>query len=117
MSKKNPIDLVGERIRKIREKLEYTQAKLASEAQITPAAISQIESGDRIPSTPILRRLASVLKVSTDYLLGSTDGVELQDLMEDQDVQNFYRGFKDLDVQDKAYIQKQVELLKGQKSK
>ncbi len=108
---------IGQRIKQTREKLEYTQAKLASEAEITPAAISQIESGDRIPSSPILRKLASVLKVSTDYLLGATDEPALKDLLQDEGMQKFFRGFKDLSPKDKAIIQSQIEYLQNQDTK
>ena len=91
MAKQISAKAIGNRIRLAREHLEYTQAKLSAGANITPAAISQIESGDRIPSTPVLRRIASVLKVSTDFLLGNTNEPELKDLIQDESVQKFYR--------------------------
>lgn len=105
---------VGKRIKEAREKLAFNQARLAAEAEITPAAISQIEAGDRLPSTPILRRLAQALQVSVDFLLGSTNEPELKDLLQDQSLQKFFRGFKDLSDQDKTLIQKQVDFLKSQ---
>jgi len=108
---KKTINSIGERIRKIREELGYTQKKLASEAQVTPAAISQIESSDRSPSVPVLCRLAQALKVSASYILGNSDAAELQDLLEDQDVRAFYSDFKDLDSIDKEYIKKQIKFL------
>jgi transcriptional regulator with XRE-family HTH domain len=105
---------VGRRIKEAREKLGFNQARLATEAEITPAAISQIEAGDRTPSTPILRRLATALQVSTDYLLGSSDKSELKDMLQDQSVQKFFRGFQDLNGTDKQFIQKQIDLLRSQ---
>ncbi len=112
---KDPSALViGKRIKETREKIGYNQAKLALEADITPAAISQIESGDRTPSTPILRRLATALQVSADYLLGATDKSELKDMLQDQSVQKFFRGFQELSESDKQFVQKQVDLLKSQ---
>ena len=115
VSKKDPNSaLIAKRIKNAREKIGFNQAKLATEADITPAAISQIEAGDRMPSTPILRRLASALQVSTDYLLGVTDKSELKDVLEDQSVQKFFRGFQDLNESDKQFIQKQIDLLKSQ---
>lgn len=103
---------VGARVKAARERLGYNQARLSTEASITPAAISQIESGDRVPSTPVLRKLASVLKVSTDFLLGASDDAELKDIIEDETIQKFYRGFKDLSTDDQKFIQQQIELLK-----
>jgi len=114
---KETSDVIGQRIKETRERSGYTQARLASEADITPAAISQIEAGERTPSTPILRRIASVLKVSSDFLLGTTDDVALKDLLQDDQVQKFFRGFKDLSSKDKALIEHQIEFLKAQKKK
>lgn len=117
MSKDATGTSIGQRIRQARERLGYNQAKLAQEAEVTPAAISQIEAGDRTPSTPILRKLASVLKVSADYLLGSTNKPELEDLLQDETVQKFFRGFQDLSPTDQEFLQKQVDLLKAPKRK
>lgn len=114
MSKDSGAAAIGRRIKETREKLGLNQAKLAVEASITPAAISQIESGDRTPSTPILRRLAIALQVSADFLLGSAEKSELKDLLHDQSVQKFFRGFQELNDADRQYIQRQVDLLKGQ---
>jgi len=108
---------VAGRIKEARERLGYNQARLAAEAEITPAAISQIEAGERTPSTPILRKLASVLKVSTDFLLGATNKVELEDLLQDQNVQKMFRGFKELNPKDQELIEAQIEFLKSKNSK
>jgi transcriptional regulator with XRE-family HTH domain len=108
--------LIATRIRLAREKKNYNQAKLALESKITPAAISQFEAGERAPSSPILRRLASALAVSTDYLLGNTDDINLQDLVQDKAVQSFYRDFKELSTEDQKIIEAQIEFLKSRKN-
>lgn len=117
MAGSNKDSSIGTRIRQARERLGFNQAKLASEAEITPAAVSQIESGERTPSTPILKKIASVLRVSSDFLLGATDETELQDLLQDQNLQKFFRGYKDLGPKDQELIQQQIEFLKSQKKK
>jgi transcriptional regulator with XRE-family HTH domain len=104
---------VAKQIRAVREAKGLTQANLAAQASITPAAISQIEAGARIPSTPILRRVAAVLGVSIDYLLGSTNEVQLQDILSDEGVQKFFRGYQSLSSQDQKLIQQQIEFLKS----
>ena len=53
-----------------RRELKLTQTELAKEANLTPAAISQFESGTRKPSFKTLSSLSDALKVTTDYLLG-----------------------------------------------
>ena len=119
MSKNNkhPSNSIGIRVKQARAKINYNQAKLASESKITPAAISQIESGDRIPSSPVLRRIASTLKVSTDFILGNTDEINFKDLIQNKSVQNFYLGFKGLCETDQKIIEEQIEFLKSRNEK
>lgn len=114
---KDSNSLVGKRIKEQRERLGLTQAKLAEDAEITPAAISQIEAGDRIPSSPILRKLASALGVSSDFLLGATKDSDLKDLLQNESIQKFFRDFKELTPNDKKTIEKQIEFLKSQSKK
>lgn len=113
MTKNSADKIVAKRIKAVREEKGITQAQLASQATITPAAISQIESGDRVPSTPVLRRIASVLNVSVDYLLGASDKVEIQDLLANEGVQQFFRSYQSLSNQDQKLIQQQIEFLKS----
>lgn len=108
---------VGARIKKVRENLGMTQAKLATDAEVTAAAISQIEAGDRVPSSPILRKIAAVLAVSTDFLLGKTEKSEIEDLLQNDRVQKFFRGFSDLNAKDKELIEQQIEFLKSKNKK
>jgi tetratricopeptide (TPR) repeat protein len=58
---------VGERLRTARERAGLTQRDLAFPG-CSPAYISRIESGDRIPSLQLLRELGRRLGVSEDYL-------------------------------------------------
>ncbi|MGZ8694542.1 MAG: helix-turn-helix domain-containing protein [Gaiellaceae bacterium] len=58
---------VGERLRAARERAGLTQRDLAFPG-CSPAYISRIESGDRIPSLQLLRELGRRLGVSEDFL-------------------------------------------------
>jgi tetratricopeptide (TPR) repeat protein len=58
---------VGERLRSARERAGLTQRDLAFPG-CSPAYISRIESGDRIPSLQLLRELGRRLGVSEDFL-------------------------------------------------
>ena len=52
-----------------RKQLSITQTELAKQSSLTPAAISQFESGTRYPSYTALSNLADALRVTTGYLL------------------------------------------------
>ena len=43
---------------------------MAKKASVTPAAITQLESGKREPSLETLKKLASALSVEINYLVG-----------------------------------------------
>ena len=58
---------VGERLRAARERAGLSQRQLAFSG-CSPAYISRIESGDRIPSLQLLRELGRRLGVSEDWL-------------------------------------------------
>jgi transcriptional regulator with XRE-family HTH domain len=61
---------VGETIRQVREGRGWTQARLAKEAQITQAALSQLELGRRSPMMTTLIAIADALNVTLDALAG-----------------------------------------------
>lgn len=106
-------ELLRTRITQARDQQGMNQAELAEKAGVTPAAISQIEKGTRIPTIPVLHRIADVLGVSLDYLSGKTARSELQDLLQHEEVQAFYRGFESLHNNDKEIIKNHIEFLKS----
>ena len=63
---------VGNRLRAAREAARLSQRQLAFPG-CSPAYISRIESGDRIPSLQLLRELGRRLGVSEDYLASGFD--------------------------------------------
>jgi transcriptional regulator with XRE-family HTH domain len=63
---------VGERIRLERQKLGFTQERLAVSAKISKSFLSEVETGIRNPSAEYLLRIATVLEVSLDYLMKGT---------------------------------------------
>jgi len=66
---------VGSRLRAAREAAALSQRQLAFPG-CSPAYISRIESGDRIPSLQLLRELGRRLGVSEDFLATGSDPLE-----------------------------------------
>ena len=61
-------------VRHRRETVGLTQKALAEAVGVSQPAIAQIESGaTRNPTTVVLRKLATVLEVSVDYLLAEPE--------------------------------------------
>jgi transcriptional regulator with XRE-family HTH domain len=67
------VALDTQRLRDARARLGWSQRELARRCGIGDAQINKYEGGLSDPSSVILKRIAEVLDLSTDYLLGLTD--------------------------------------------
>ena len=65
--------MVADRIKHLRESRNYTQTDLAKQLGITRSSVNAWEMGISVPSTQYIVELASIFKVSTDFLLGVND--------------------------------------------
>ena len=64
---------VGETVKEILKKNGLTQADLCEMTDIKPAAMSKYLSGDKVPRTEILMKIADALDVSLYTLLGKDE--------------------------------------------
>jgi len=103
---------VANRIKNRRMELSITQTQLAKTAKLTPAAISQFESGSRKPSFDALSKLAAALKISTDYLLGRKQP-SYEDILADPKISVMFRGFMKFSEKDKDSMLEFYEFLKS----
>lgn len=71
--------MLGERLRKAREKSELTQVYVAKALSISASAVGMYEQGRRDPDTETLKKFAELYGCSTDYLLGRTNDPSLSD--------------------------------------
>src|SRR6187401_3147294 len=67
--------LVGERIRELRERNEDSQFELAKKINISRSSISNIESGRQPPSLALLYDIATIYKSDINSLFPSTTQV------------------------------------------
>jgi transcriptional regulator with XRE-family HTH domain len=72
-----PSETFAQRLKSAREFRKLTQAELAEKAKLPASSVAHFEAGSRKPSFDTLRRLATALEVTTDYLLGRVDDPEL----------------------------------------
>ncbi|MBQ4544170.1 MAG: helix-turn-helix transcriptional regulator [Oscillospiraceae bacterium] len=64
-------------LRKLRKEKGITQIALQMQTGIEQALISKFESGERVPPTDTLMRLAEFYGVSMDYIMCRTDNPEI----------------------------------------
>jgi len=67
---------LGSRIKEYRRKRGFTQSQMADKLNMTEANFSSYERDKSIPPSEKLFQIASILNVSTDYLLGRTEKSE-----------------------------------------
>ena len=94
---------ISQLIKDRRKQLAITQTELAKQSSLTPAAISQFESGTRKPSFDTLSNLADALKVTTDNLLGKRRE-SYDDLLADPKVSMMFKGMMKLPEKDKEMM-------------
>lgn len=70
-------DIFAERLRAARELRKMSQSDLAERTGLMPSAVSHFETGRRSPSFANLKALSDALKVTTDYLIGRSDSMEV----------------------------------------
>jgi transcriptional regulator with XRE-family HTH domain len=71
MSKsRRPRRSLGDAVRAAREAKGLTQAALADAADVHRTTLVRIEQGQMMPTIEVLTRIADVLRVSLDHLVG-----------------------------------------------
>ncbi len=64
-------------LKKLRKEKGYTQIALQMKTGIEQALLSKFETGERVPPTETLLRLAEFYDVSIDYILCRTEKAEV----------------------------------------
>ena len=93
----------GQKLRQLRIEKNLTQKELASLIGVKNSVISFYEVGDRTPSPEVIKKLATVLNVSSDYLLG----IEKKEVLD----------ISGLDENDKKLVRTLVDTLRYKNSK
>ncbi|MHB9094387.1 MAG: helix-turn-helix domain-containing protein [Eubacteriales bacterium] len=112
---------LGDKIRALREKLEMSQAQLASSSNISPSLVSQIENNVTMPSLETLDRISECLDVETSYFLVDTNSTsqflsslspELVSLLNDPKVQAILTAVRDLEPGELKFLLNFLEFFK-----
>lgn len=106
--------VLGERIKALRERREWTQTELAKRVGISKSVMSRIEAGKKPVDDLLLIKFTEVLERSSDYLLGinninNKDNVSLEDVDK-----AFVEEYINLDEKNKIKFRKMVQLIKDE---
>ncbi len=86
--------VLGNRIRRLRKDNLLSQAELGKLIGVSKVSVSGYESGNRVPSIPILEKMVDVLNTSTDYILGR----EVNAVCEDDESMNIVLSSQDINI-------------------
>ncbi len=71
--KNNKKNTVYQRVRDLREDMDYTQAKVAEKLNLHPTQYRRYENGITTVTADFIVNIAKLYDVSTDYVLGLTN--------------------------------------------
>lgn len=98
-----------ENLRRLREKRNINQLKLAMDIGITQESISKYENDSAFPSKKILIKIADYFNCSTDYLLDRTDIVNMNTEKnlhnKDEEIENLIFRFNHLSNENKKRLE------------
>lgn len=66
-------EILSERLHNLLEELDMSQAELSKRSSVTEATISNFLNCKQLPKLEVVSKIADVLNVSVDYLLGKTN--------------------------------------------
>ena len=90
--------IFGQRLLEIRKTKKMSQEHLAKAIQVHAPVIGRYERSEVKPSIDVAKKLADALGISLDYLVGNTD------LIIEQDLLNKVMDIQKLKIEDKNHV-------------
>ncbi|WP_404427270.1 helix-turn-helix domain-containing protein [Ureibacillus chungkukjangi] len=107
---------IGSKIKYLRERNNISQKDFAKKIGVSNTVLSRYESGDRKPDYDTLQLIADYFEVSTDYLLGRTQNLEIISQDDEADFQAFANNpelntfYKELPESDEEAVKRLREI-------
>ncbi|PEM35892.1 helix-turn-helix domain-containing protein [Bacillus pseudomycoides] len=75
------LPILSIRIKELRKERKWSQKELGEKVDVSESFVSKVESGKKQPSREVTTKIAEVLNVTTDYLLGRSDEEVLNEML------------------------------------
>lgn len=105
--------VLSTRLKELRKEKGYSQLDISRILSVSQAAVSNWETGDNEPDSEALKKLAEILEVSVDYLIGHSD---VRNPNQGYDIAMAGR-FERLSDADKAFIKNLLDRLEADSKK
>lgn len=108
---------IGETVKQRRQKLQMSPSQLAAIAGINHATLSRIESEEiKEPGPEILKKLATALQVTVDYLVGRTDSLTANEFVSSApEAQELIKLYDEMKPFEREQLLTYARFLKGKK--
>ena len=83
-------------LKTLRKKKKYSQIKLSYLTGVSSSSIEAYEQGVRVPSLPIIYKIAEVLDCSIDYLIGRNTDIENYYTLSESDKKKVIKYIKNI---------------------
>jgi|SRR5699024_2288212 len=109
--------ILAERLKKLREDRGYLQKYVANKIDVKSNTLSGYENGTRSPEPKLIKKLAKLYGVSTDYLLGHnnqshTSEETFEAFRNDPSLERWYKDLPNYPEVDLQKLRKIWEVLK-----
>jgi transcriptional regulator with XRE-family HTH domain len=104
-------DILAKRLKKTRDERGYLQKFVADKIGVKSNTLSGYETGTRTPDPEIIRNLATLYDVTTDYLLGHSDDPRLtkdEDIKANKRVKELMELLKDKPDDERARLEQRI---------
>lgn len=104
-------NILGKRLKSLRLEANMTRAELALQLNTSIPAISQYETGTRVPSDDIKINIAKLFNVSLDYLMG------ISPIKNSQSAESYLASLSELSEEDYEEINNFIQYIQSKKHK
>jgi len=102
---------MGDKIRLLRAEMDWSQRELADKIDADQAQISLYERGESLPSLGILKRLATVFNITTDYLLFDENENKASTKIRNKELLELFDQIEDIDEKDKNTLMEMMKIV------
>ena len=88
----------------LRAEIDWSQKELADKIDADQAQISGYERGEALPSVGVIKRLANIFNVTTDYLLFDENDGKASAKIKNKDLLQLFTEIEELDENDKDVL-------------
>lgn len=103
--------MFNKRLKELRLSLKLSQRELAEQIFVSQQALAKWENGSATPNPDTIKKLAEILNVSTDYLLGNSEQKKPATENGDEQLEECVVLHRDGKTQTYKFSQKQFDLI------